>query len=195
MSAWASFTEAWYAHLRFLPLLLGLRIYRHLYGFPMPQYNFVLPDEPQWPYWMAGMPLGGLINLTAHYSPWTSTGEWSSILRVQQQMVLQHFPHRYNMLNAMEYLWWIPPGPIPAKYFQPLPLQSDRLAETEVLEDQGVVWPRCSSSTASEIFHTNGVSVIITPAGTMYYGLSVHATGGLSMNAERIKFRYFGRFP
>ena len=99
----------------------------------MPQYDFVVPDEPQWPYWMAGMPLGELIFLLNAFS--IIAGEWSSVLRVQQQMVLQHYPHRYDMLNAMEYLWWIPPGPIPAKYFHPLVCDTN----TEVLGDPQVV--------------------------------------------------------
>jgi hypothetical protein len=41
-----------YQRYRFVPMMLGLRIYRHLYGFPMPMTDFVVPDEPQWPYWM-----------------------------------------------------------------------------------------------------------------------------------------------
>ena len=43
---------------RFVPMLLGLRIFRHLYGFAYPTENWVVPDARQWPYWMAGMPLG-----------------------------------------------------------------------------------------------------------------------------------------
>ena len=39
---------------RFIPLLLGLRIYRHLYGFPLVRPDFKVPDEKIWPYWMAG---------------------------------------------------------------------------------------------------------------------------------------------
>jgi hypothetical protein len=40
---------------RFMPMMLGLKIYRHLYGFPLVKTDFVVPDEPQWPYWMAGI--------------------------------------------------------------------------------------------------------------------------------------------
>ena len=96
--------KAVYQRYRFVPMLMGLKLYKHLYGFPMPQYNFVVPDEPQWPYWMVNMPLG----------------EWSAVARVQQKMVAEHYPHRRDMLNALEYLWWQPPGPLPAKYFRPL---------------------------------------------------------------------------
>lgn len=91
-----------YQRYRFVPLIMGLKVYKHLYGFPMPFYNFVVPDEPQWPYWMIGMPLG----------------EWSSILRVQQKMLEEHYPHRKDMLNSLEYAFWLPPGNIPQKYFR-----------------------------------------------------------------------------
>lgn len=90
---------------RFMPMLLGLRIYKHLYGFPMPQSDFVVPDAPQWPCWMAGMPLG----------------EWAAVVRIQQQMVGLHYPERVDMLNALEFLWWIPPGEgVPSKYYEPV---------------------------------------------------------------------------
>lgn len=95
-----------YQRYRFAPLLLGLKIYRHLYGFPLPQSDFVVPDEPQWPYWMNNMPLG----------------EWTAVLRIQQKMVEEYYPHRYDMLNSLEFLWWIPPGPVQDKYYQPLTL-------------------------------------------------------------------------
>ena len=93
-----------YQRFRFVPMLMGLKLYKHLYGFAMPLYNFVVPDEPQWPYWMSGMPLG----------------EWSAIARVQQQMIEEHYPHRRDMMNALDYHWWIPPGPLSPKYFRPL---------------------------------------------------------------------------
>jgi hypothetical protein len=35
-------------------MMMGLRIYRHLYGFPCVRTDFVVPEEPQWPMWMAG---------------------------------------------------------------------------------------------------------------------------------------------
>lgn len=93
-----------YQRFRFVPMIMGLKVYKHLFGFPMPQSDFVVPDEPQWPYWMVGMPLG----------------EWTAIARVQQKMIEVHYPHRRDMLNALEFLWWIPPGPIPNKYYRPL---------------------------------------------------------------------------
>ncbi len=89
---------------RFVPMMIGLKIYRHLYGFAMPQYNFVVPDEPQWPFWMSEMPLG----------------EWAAIARVQQRVIEEHYPERYDMLNAIGFLWWVPPGSIPAKYYRPV---------------------------------------------------------------------------
>lgn len=89
---------------RFVPMLLGLKVYKHLYGFPLPQYDFVVPDEPQWPYWMAKMPLG----------------EWAAVARVQQKMIEQHYPERVDMLTALEFMWWVPPGPIAAKWHRPV---------------------------------------------------------------------------
>ena len=89
---------------RFAPLVMGLKIYRHLYGFAMPQSTFVVPDEPQWPYWMNQMPLG----------------EWAAIARIQQRVIEEHYPERYDMLNALGFIWWIPPGVVPPKYFRPV---------------------------------------------------------------------------
>jgi hypothetical protein len=94
-----------YLRFRFVPMIFGLKVYRHLYGFAMPQFDFVIPDNsPQWPYWMYGMPLG----------------EWAAIARVQQKLIDEHYPDRKDMLTAMEFLWWIPPGPIASKYYEPL---------------------------------------------------------------------------
>ena len=50
--------DKYYQRYRFVPMLIGLRLYKHLYGFAMPQSDFRVPDEPQWPYWMVNMPLG-----------------------------------------------------------------------------------------------------------------------------------------
>jgi hypothetical protein len=95
-----------YQRYRFFPMLLGLKIYKHLYGFPMPLANFVIPSEPQWPYWMEGMPLG----------------EWSYVVRIQQNMIKKHYPHRYSMLEALDFQWWLPPpqNEVYEKYFTPL---------------------------------------------------------------------------
>jgi hypothetical protein len=93
-----------YQRYRFVPMLLGIKLFKHLYGFPLPQSDFVVPDSPQWPFWMVNMPLG----------------EWASVLRVQQKMVEEHYPHRRDMLNALEFMWWVPPGNIPAKYYRPV---------------------------------------------------------------------------
>lgn len=89
---------------RFAPMFLGLKIYKHLYGFALVQYNYVVPDDGVWPIWMIGMPLG----------------KWATIVRVQQQLVQAHYPHRWEILNSLEFMWWMPPGPIEEKYFQPL---------------------------------------------------------------------------
>lgn len=93
-----------YQRYRFIPMMLGLKVFRHLYGFPLPHDDFIVPEEPQWPYWMTGMPLG----------------LWTAVARVQQQMIIEHYPNRYDMLNKMEFMWWIPPGDIPQKYFHPV---------------------------------------------------------------------------
>jgi hypothetical protein len=48
-------------------------------------------------------------------------GEWSAIARIQQNMIAEYYPHRRDMLNALEFLWWIPPGScISNKYYQPV---------------------------------------------------------------------------
>ena len=86
---------------RFVPMLLGLQVYRHLYGFPMPRSSFVVPDSPQWPYWMVNMPLG----------------EWATVIRIQQKMVEEKYPDRRDMLNSLEFMWWIPPGKVDNKYY------------------------------------------------------------------------------
>jgi hypothetical protein len=93
-----------YQRYRFVPMILGLKVFKHLYGFPLPQSDFVVPDAPQWPYWMTNMPLG----------------EWAAVARVQQKMIEEYYPHRRDMLNALEFMWWIPPGTIPSKYFRPV---------------------------------------------------------------------------
>eukprot|EP01038_Epipyxis_sp_PR26KG_P004357 gene4357-6165_t len=95
-----------YQRFRFVPMLLGLKVFNHLFGFPVPLCDFVVPDEPQWPYWMAGMPLG----------------EWATAARMQQAMLQEHYPHRKDMLNALEFIWWLPPdSTFPKKYYEPLP--------------------------------------------------------------------------
>lgn len=91
-----------YQRFRFVPMFMGLKLYKHLYGFPMPLTNFVVPDEPQWPYWMINMPLG----------------EWSAVARVQQKMIEEHYPERRDLLNSLEYVWWLPPGNLPSKYYR-----------------------------------------------------------------------------
>lgn len=90
-----------YQRYRFLPMFIGLRLYKHLYGFSVPHSDFVVPDEPQWPCWMANMPLG----------------EWAAAIRVQQEMVASHYPDRKDLLDALDFLWWIPPGKLPSKYY------------------------------------------------------------------------------
>ena len=90
-----------YQRYRFIPMFYGLRLFDHLYGFPLPQYDFVVPDEPQWPYWMINMPLG----------------EWAAIARIQQNMMELHYPHRKDMLQNLKYPFWVPPGPINPKYY------------------------------------------------------------------------------
>lgn len=97
----------YYQRYRFVPMLIGLRLYKHLYGFAMPQSDFRVPDEPQWPFWMMNMPLG----------------EWSAACRVQQKMVEAYYPDRKDLLDILNFQWWIPPkSTFPLKYYQPLPL-------------------------------------------------------------------------
>ena len=83
-----------YLRFRFIPMFLSLRIFQHLHGFCLPQNDFIIPNEPQWPYWMINMKLG----------------KWASMARQQQKLLELHYPERYEMLQALGFLWWIPPG-------------------------------------------------------------------------------------
>jgi len=95
-----------YQRYRFVPLLHGLRKYMVEEDHCTPPSDFVVPrDEAFWPVWMRGMPLG----------------EWAATLRVQQQMVKEYYPERTNILNTMEFMWFVPPLPsYPQKYYTPL---------------------------------------------------------------------------
>lgn len=86
--------KAKYLRFRFVPMFLALRIFHHLHGFCLPQHDFIIPDEPQWPYWMINMKLG----------------KWASMARQQQKLLELHYPERYDMLQALGFLWWMPPG-------------------------------------------------------------------------------------
>ena len=91
---------------RFVPMLWGLKLLKKQEEMCMPDTDFVVPDDdPIWPRWMVGMPLG----------------QWAATLRVQQQMVKEYYPQRVAVLNALEFLWFIPPGPtFPEKFYEPL---------------------------------------------------------------------------
>ena len=93
-----------YQRYRFLPMLIGLRLFKHLNGFASPQSDFVVPDEPQWPFWMAGMPLG----------------EWAAVAKIQQAMVEEYYPERRELLNVLGFIWWVPPGKMAKNYYTPL---------------------------------------------------------------------------
>jgi hypothetical protein len=56
-------------------MFLALRIFHHLHGFCLPQHDFIIPDEPQWPYWMIGMKLG----------------KWASMARQQQTLLEEYY--------------------------------------------------------------------------------------------------------
>lgn len=99
-----------YLRFRFAPLYYGLRAYRHLYEFPLPPHNFIVPDEPQWPVWMANMPLG----------------EWTTIARIQQSIIEEYYPARKEMLDSLDFIWWIPPPDnFTERYYSPLSLRSE----------------------------------------------------------------------
>ena len=44
-------------------------------------------------------------------------GEWAAIARIQQRVIEEHYPGRYEMLNALGFIWWIPPGEVPRSIF------------------------------------------------------------------------------
>ena len=46
-------------------------------------------------------------------------GEWAAAARIQQETLREHYPQRVAMLDALEFLWWIPPpADMPARYYQ-----------------------------------------------------------------------------
>ncbi len=82
-------------HLRFRykPLILGLRIYATLYSCASPRRSFVVPaDEPIWPNWMVGMPLG----------------EWAAAARAQRSLIEEHYPSRFQILHGLDFFWDMP---------------------------------------------------------------------------------------
>jgi len=86
---------------RFVPMIMGLRLFKHLNSYSTPEFDYIVPDEPQWPYWMVNMPLG----------------KWAAIARIQQKMLMNHYPQRVDMLNALGFMWWYPVDGIEEKYF------------------------------------------------------------------------------
>lgn len=97
-----------YLRFRFSPMLQGLKIYSALHDIALTPPNYIVPsDDPTWPVWMHGMPLG----------------LWCDIARVQQNTIKRHYPARYEMLNAIDFVWWVEPGQyFPAKYYTPIEL-------------------------------------------------------------------------
>lgn len=89
---------------RFVPMIMGLRLFKHLNSYSTPEFDYIVPDEPQWPYWMVNMPLG----------------KWAAIARIQQKMLMTHYPQRMDMLNALGFMWWYPVDGIEEKYFDPV---------------------------------------------------------------------------
>ena len=87
---WGDMTQ--YQRYRFIPMFMGLRIYYYIHGFPNPPSDFVVPEGPQWPHWMVGMPLGA----------------WATIARAQQALMSTCYPHRYQLLCDFGFLWWLP---------------------------------------------------------------------------------------
>jgi hypothetical protein len=98
-----------YLRFRFYPTYLGLRTFFHLWGTSLPAHDFVVPTEEAesanvYPAWMRGMPLG----------------LWTNILRIQQRLLKEEYPERYECFNDLEMAWWMPPALVPEKYYQPL---------------------------------------------------------------------------
>ncbi len=91
---------------RFVPMFIGLRIYHMMHGICLPPEEWCCPDEEEWPYWMLNMPLG----------------RWTSICRVQQQLLLEKYPQRHQMLRELGFKYWIPASTLHPKYFSPLRL-------------------------------------------------------------------------
>lgn len=81
-----------YLHFRFTPYLLALRVYTHLHDFLLPDDDFVIPNEPQWPIWMVGLPFG----------------KWTNNIRIQKKVIEKFYPERKAMLDSLDFTWWVP---------------------------------------------------------------------------------------
>jgi hypothetical protein len=90
---------------RFIPMIIGLQIYRRFNGHTIVPCDFTVPDAPHWPYWMYKAPLG----------------LWCNIARIQQNDIEAFYPQRKEMLDDMKFLWWLPPEEnVPRKYYESL---------------------------------------------------------------------------
>ena len=97
------FDKEKYLRFRFVPLMLGLQIYRRHHQHTLIPFEFTVPEAPHWPIWMYNMPLG----------------LWSNIVRIQQRLIAEQYPNRKEMLDDMKILWWVPPDSrVPNCYYE-----------------------------------------------------------------------------
>jgi hypothetical protein len=81
---------------QFIPLVIALRIYKHLNTHVYIPLEFVVPEgSPLWPVWLHGYPLGLMSNAA----------------RIQQRVLRTIYPHRYEMLCDLGVPFWLPPDP------------------------------------------------------------------------------------
>jgi hypothetical protein len=80
-------------------------MYDHLCGdLFLTDATYKVPESVCWPIWMKDMPLG----------------EWAGVARVQQQILKNHYPERYKLLNEMDFPLYLPPYNLDEKYYEPL---------------------------------------------------------------------------
>lgn len=87
-----------YLKFRFLPFYTAMRVYYHLngYGTPGPDYDFVVPqNDPTWPHWMAGIPLG----------------KWKEVVKIQKCLLEECYPTKKELIDSLDFMWWWPISP------------------------------------------------------------------------------------
>ena len=88
-----------YLHFRFYPFCLALRVYAHLFERIYPAEDLIIPNEPQWPTWMVGMPFG----------------EWTRVVRLQKETLEKYYPDRKRWLDILGFKWWVPVTVVPTR--------------------------------------------------------------------------------
>lgn len=92
----------------FHAFFLALRVYSHMNnGELIVPYNYVIQDDQRWPRWMVGIPIG----------------KWYDFAKIQQGMIQRFYKERKEMLDTLDFVWWLPPHPESIKEYQKLNLK------------------------------------------------------------------------